>query len=181
VAVRQLPRRRPCSRGVVLHHTSPVAGATAAGMTVWFILAPLGAPLPWHSNRTHLFQPQLVSFMGRACRVARPCCALTHCLLCNGLHDVCLCAISRRSQCLWTVCSVLEGIASCSRLCCACVCNCVCPVQNIAVPLDWEKAGGVAAVKRYVAQLQDVGTQVGTLQLACQDMTYPPPPQSPSS
>ena len=51
-------------------------------------------------------------------------------------------------------------------------------MQNIAVPLDWEKAGGVAAVKRYVAQLQDVGTQVGTLQLACQDMTYPPPPHT---
>lgn len=34
--------------------------------------------------------------------------------------------------------------------------------QSVSVPLDWSKSGGgVAAVKRYVAQLQDVGAQVG--------------------
>lgn len=34
-------------------------------------------------------------------------------------------------------------------------------IQNVSVPLRWEKAGGVAAVNRYVAQLQDVGAQAG--------------------
>jgi hypothetical protein len=34
-------------------------------------------------------------------------------------------------------------------------------IQNVSVPLGWEKSGGVAAVKRYVAQLQDVGAQAG--------------------
>jgi hypothetical protein len=36
----------------------------------------------------------------------------------------------------------------------------LCP-QNVSVPLGWEKAGGLAAVKRYVAQLQDVAAQAG--------------------
>jgi hypothetical protein len=144
-------------------HVSSCSG-NSSREAVRLVLAPLGAQISWHSNCTHLFQPQQVSVISRACHVPCACCALTHYLLCNGWHDVCLLAISRRSQCLSsTVCSVLEGIASCSRLCCACVRNCVCLVQNIAVPLDWEKAGGVAAVKRYVAQLQDVGTQVSTL------------------
>lgn len=35
-----------------------------------------------------------------------------------------------------------------------------CPLQGISVPLAWQQEGGMAAVKRYVAQLQSVGTQV---------------------
>lgn len=34
-------------------------------------------------------------------------------------------------------------------------------IQNISVPLSYEADGGAAALKRYVAQLQDVGTQAG--------------------
>lgn len=34
-------------------------------------------------------------------------------------------------------------------------------IQNIAVPLSYEAEGGVAALKRYVAQLQNAGTQAG--------------------
>jgi hypothetical protein len=34
-------------------------------------------------------------------------------------------------------------------------------LQNVSVPLGWEKAGGVASVKRYVAQLQEVAAQAG--------------------
>lgn len=34
-------------------------------------------------------------------------------------------------------------------------------IQNISVPLSYEAEGGVAALKRYIAQLQNVGTQAG--------------------
>lgn len=34
-------------------------------------------------------------------------------------------------------------------------------IQNVSVPLSYEAEGGVAALKRYVAQLQNVGTQAG--------------------
>lgn len=34
-------------------------------------------------------------------------------------------------------------------------------IQNIAVPLSYEAEGGIAAVKRYVAQLQNAGAQAG--------------------
>eukprot|EP00879_Flechtneria_rotunda_P001714 GHRR01001877.1.p1 GENE.GHRR01001877.1~~GHRR01001877.1.p1 ORF type:complete len:393 (+),score=143.33 GHRR01001877.1:139-1179(+) len=34
-------------------------------------------------------------------------------------------------------------------------------IQNVAVPLSWEAEGGVATLKRYIAQLQSVGTQAG--------------------
>lgn len=34
-------------------------------------------------------------------------------------------------------------------------------IQNVSVPLSWEAEGGAAALKRYVAQLQDVGAQAG--------------------
>jgi hypothetical protein len=52
-----------------------------------------------------------------------------------------------------------QQIVKARLLCCAMLCSL--PPQNVSVPLSWEKAGGVAAVKRYVAQLQDVGAQVG--------------------
>jgi hypothetical protein len=34
-------------------------------------------------------------------------------------------------------------------------------IQNVAVPLSYEAEGGLTAVKRYLAQLQDVGAQAG--------------------
>lgn len=34
-------------------------------------------------------------------------------------------------------------------------------IQNISVPLSYESGGGIAALKRYVAQLQNVGAQAG--------------------
>jgi hypothetical protein len=34
-------------------------------------------------------------------------------------------------------------------------------IQNVAVPLSYDAEGGVTAVKRYLAQLQDVGAQAG--------------------
>ncbi|KAF6251705.1 mitochondrial F1F0 ATP synthase associated 31.2 kDa protein [Scenedesmus sp. NREL 46B-D3] len=34
-------------------------------------------------------------------------------------------------------------------------------IQNVAVPLSYEAEGGITAVKRYLAQLQDVGAQAG--------------------
>jgi hypothetical protein len=101
----------------------------------------------------------------------RLCCCVV-CVCCGG-GGVCVCGGGGGVQrfglhVCWVPLAGVTALGTCANAagliaphaCCAHHLPCLPPPQSVAVPLNWQSSGGPAAIKRYVAELQDVGEQV---------------------